>query len=192
MSFMKTSVARVAAAATASIIASSALSLAVPSVGVAATNCAKPAFPTSFWTYIFQVGAVMNKLNEVRSQNGLPQLDTNGSVPLATAAQWASQDSANRGFSPANHIDTLGRNITTRFLQCGVTQSPGRWEFGEINHYSHGSGNTADSSALKALDFWLNQSPPHRAKVLDPDFKMVATAYRVVGDRYHWTVTFSS
>lgn len=130
-------------------------------------------------------------INEYRTQHGVPPLQD--IRMLDRPAAWASNDSAIRGFSPSNHVDTLGRDIATRFAQCGVT---GYNKYAEIN-YERWGGDTR-ISARDAMTWWEN-SPPHNAILLDPTLTHMGTALAYNGEygkpaptnRVHWTITFT-
>ncbi|MBL1077437.1 hypothetical protein JK358_23825 [Nocardia sp. 2] len=123
---------------------------------------------------------VFDAINVMRAEAGLPAV-THSEV-LARPSEWASNDSADRGRAPADHIDTLGRGIQTRFTECGV---PAASAIAEINYYGT-SGNPTD-----AMNFWAN-SPTHKAIILDGGLTQVGvSAISQNGSRY-WTVTFAS
>ncbi|WP_067537384.1 CAP domain-containing protein [Nocardia crassostreae] len=123
---------------------------------------------------------VFDKINDVRAENGLSKVTH--SETLARPAEWASNDSAARGASPADHVDTLGRDIATRFTQCGVPSSS---KIAEINFYG------TNVEATDALNFWWN-SAGHKAIMLDGQLDQVGVAVIYEGDLRHWTVTFAN
>ncbi|WP_405182218.1 CAP domain-containing protein [Nocardia sp. NBC_01377] len=124
---------------------------------------------------------VFDQINRMRADAGLKAV-THSDV-MARPAEWASNDSAARGVSPADHVDTLGRDIKTRFGQCGVpTNAP---KIAEINFYGTGV-EPAD-----AMRFWAN-SPGHRAIILDGALNKVGVSVIYQGERRHWTVTFAA
>ncbi|AFU04368.1 CAP domain-containing protein [Nocardia brasiliensis] len=126
-------------------------------------------------------GVVLDQINKLRKDAGLAAV-THSEV-LARPAEWASNDSARRGSSPADHVDTLGRDIKTRFAQCGV---PGNApKIAEINFYGR------EVEPADAVRFWSN-SPGHRAIILDGKLDKVGVAVIYQGDRRHWTVTFAA
>lgn len=124
---------------------------------------------------------VFNAINKMRADAGLAAVTH--SDTLARPSEWASIDSAKRGFSPSNHIDTLGRNISTRFAQCGVPLLTSR--IAEINYYG------TNATPADAMKFWANSSG-HRAIILDSNLKKVGVSVIYEGNLRHWTVTFSS
>ncbi len=131
-------------------------------------------------------------INQYRAQNGLPALRV--SYSMQKIAYWASVDSAFRGVSPSNHIDTLGRAPRGRAVEC-AGYSSNAW-LGEINYWGEGGGvqgNTAGSAA-SALAWW-KQSPGHNALLLSRDVTTfgVGRAYMGVNaERQHWTVNFGT
>ncbi|MFD0000486.1 CAP domain-containing protein [Nocardia sp. NPDC127526] len=122
---------------------------------------------------------VLDTINVLRAENGVGAVTH--AETLARPAEWASTDSAQRGASPADHVDTLGRDIATRFAQCGV---PASSKIAEINFYGIGV------EAADAIDFWWN-SAGHKAIMLDGQLTRVGVAVIYEGDLRHWTVTFA-
>jgi uncharacterized protein YkwD len=129
-------------------------------------------------------------VNDLRADHALAPRTVNRD--LARAAAWATHDSALRGFSPSDHVDTLGRDITQRFGDCGVE---GYSQWAEINYYA--TGVEVSDSAVGALTWWMN-SPGHRALLLDPELTEMGIALGYIGEigqvqdwnRAHWTITF--
>lgn len=122
-----------------------------------------------------------NQINAYRATKGLPALRVDAT--LARPAAWASNDSAKRGTSPPNHIDTLGRDIPTRVRDCG---HPTFGWISEINYYGSGTGG----SAAAALAWW-KQSPGHNALLLDPKVKVFGIAKASGATNQHWTINFA-
>ncbi|MBH0780407.1 CAP domain-containing protein [Nocardia bovistercoris] len=123
---------------------------------------------------------VFEQINKMRADAGLKAVTH--TETMARPAEWASNDSAERGTSPADHVDTLGRDIKTRFAQCGVpTDAP---KIAEINFFG------TEVAPADAMRFWSN-SPGHRAIILDGDLTDVGVSVIYQGDRRHWTVTFA-
>ncbi|WP_054813681.1 CAP domain-containing protein [Nocardia arizonensis] len=123
---------------------------------------------------------VFDAINTMRADNGLAPL-THTDV-MARPAEWAGNDSAARGSSPADHVDTLGRDVKTRFAQCGVPSNAPK--IAEINFYG------TDVEPADAMKFWSN-SPGHRAIILDGALTDVGVSVIYQGNRRHWTVTFA-
>jgi len=127
-----------------------------------------------------------NMVNSYRAQNGLPALRVVST--LQRPASWASVDSALRGFSPANHVDTLGRNIPARVQQCtGYTGF-----ITEISYWGYGGGYYPTAEAALA---WWKQSPGHNALLLDSRATTFGVGRAYMGhnaERQHWTVNFGN
>lgn len=128
---------------------------------------------------------MFNDINAYRAANGLPALRL--SSGLARPTMWASLDSAQRGFSPSNHIDTRGMGPAQRAAFCsGYT---GR--IGEINDYGWGSQYAGSNTAALA---WWKQSPGHNALLLSRDYTTMHVSRAYIGVnaevRCHWTVSF--
>ncbi|GAA4094123.1 CAP domain-containing protein [Nonomuraea soli] len=165
------------------ILLTTALATATPAAAAATTNCSlgNPRTQILAQFHDSTERELERLINDFRQENGLTPLVAS-STALSRAAQWASNDSAAMGVSPSNHVDSLGRNITTRFTQCGVS---GFTKFAEINYYGWG-GSVPPSQALQ----WWMQSPGHRAVLVDPAWKSFGIGRAIKGDKVHWTVTF--
>lgn len=146
----------------------------------ATTNCTISADPVQHRRVVAvddEEFATMNLINAFRVKHGLPALRLTSW--LSRPAAWASNDSARRGFSPSNHIDSLGRDIPTRLQQCDYT---GYGRASEINYYGWGGRG----SGAAAVAWWKN-SPRHRAAMLDPRVTAIGIARASTG-KMHWTV----
>jgi uncharacterized protein YkwD len=124
-------------------------------------------------------------INAYRAQNGLPKLKV--STALARPTMWVSVDSALRGVSPSNHIDTRGMGIARRAEFC----SGYRGAIGEINYWGHG-GNAPTAEAAFA---WWKSSPGHNALMLSRDYSHFSVGRAYIGvnaERQHWTVMFGT
>lgn len=99
---------------------------------------------------------LLQLINEYRAANNLPALKQNSK--LNEAAQWFSQD-LNKT-QKLEHTDSLGRDLTTRLMNCGYVASG----FGE---------NIANASTAQgAFEQW-KKSPPHNEEMLDPNRKVI-------------------
>ncbi|MEU1205848.1 CAP domain-containing protein [Nocardia sp. NPDC005825] len=161
-------------------IAAGATVLALPATAQAApyTNCD---VDTPSLALRGEEPDVFNAINNLRAANGLKPV-THTTV-LSRPAEWASNDSANRGSSPSNHVDTLGRDIKTRFQQCGVPANTSR--IAEINYWGY------NVTPANAMNFW-EHSPTHRAIILDKNLTRVGVSVIYKDNHQHWTVTFAS
>lgn len=123
---------------------------------------------------------VLGQINQMRAEAGVQAVTHTDT--MARPAEWASNDSAQQGVSPANHVDSLGRDIKTRFGQCGVpTDAP---KIAEINFYG------TNVEPADAMRFWTN-SPGHHAIIVDGQLDQVGVAVIYEGNLRHWTVTFA-
>lgn len=163
--------------------------------GTAGTaSAASPAQPTSstcytvydrtLWISAIRLDAdeqeVLRLINSFRAQHGRPALKTDHK--LMTAAAWASNDSALRGFAPETHVDTLGRNVPTRVQNCGYT---GYGYTSEINYYGSGT----DMTPAAAVRWWTEVSKKgHREAVLDPRVTAVGIGVAEKDGRKFYTV----
>ena len=101
------------------------------------------------------VRRVIELSNAARSQNGLPPLQTQAN--LGNAAAWFAGDMAAYNYISANHIDRLGRDMTTRLVG-----------FGYSPYYTIAENIAWGQDSPEAVvNAWLN-SPPHRANLLNP------------------------
>lgn len=99
------------------------------------------------------VRRVIELSNAARSQNGLPPLQTQAN--LGSAAAWFAGDMAAYNYISANHIDRLGRDMTTRLVG-----------FGYSPYYTIAENIAWGQDSPEAVvNAWLN-SPPHRANLL--------------------------
>ncbi|MGN2639140.1 CAP domain-containing protein [Nocardia takedensis] len=170
---------RTATAAVAALAAGATLFVLPTASAAPYTNCD---VDTAALALRGEEGTVLDRINQLRAENGLAAVTHTDT--MARPAEWASNDSAARGVSPADHVDTLGRDIKTRFAQCGVPADAPK--IAEINFYGTGTvGGPED-----AMKFWSN-SPGHRAIILDGALTDVGVSVIYQGDRRHWTVTFA-
>jgi uncharacterized protein YkwD len=136
------------------------------------------------WTALFldsEEKGLLNQINAYRKANGRRDLSPNDVYNWPAA--WASNDSALRGFSPSNHIDSLGRDVPTRMNQCTAFRNE---HVGEINYWGQGGNFTTAAAALA----WWKQSPLHNALLLNPTFRSVGLAKATKDAKAHWTVVF--
>lgn len=185
------------AAALAAAIAGAVSLFSVPAAGAAPlTNCeivaGNGAKVDSLAVDLREEEVTMIELvDKFRKDNGLEPLIS--ARKLDRPAAWASTDSAVRGFSPSDHVDSLGRGIATRFDQCGASGYQGVFE---INYQRQG-GDTAVSAA-DAMKFWTN-SPVHRDILLVKGLTQIGIGLAYIGDyghpaptnRVHWTITLA-
>ncbi|MRH87949.1 hypothetical protein GFY24_10905 [Nocardia sp. SYP-A9097] len=123
---------------------------------------------------------VFDAINRLRADNGVGAV-THTEV-LSRPSAWTSNDSAERGYVPSDHLDSLGRNIGLRFRECGV---PAIAQIAEINY-----GGTNITPA-DAMEFWAN-SPAHRAIMLDGRLTRVGVSVVDLDNHQYWTVAFAS
>lgn len=119
----------------------------------------------------------LSLINSYRQQNNLGTLveDQN----LTNAACWLAADLEKNGFK---HTDSLGRNMSQRLTDFGVTGGS-RAE----NIFSTTSG----SSANYAFDAWKN-SPGHNANMLGAAYTRIGIGRANVSGKWYWTTDFAS
>jgi len=124
-------------------------------------------------------GSILDLINQQRAAQGLPPLNL---LPeLTQAARRHSRDMADNDFT--SHTGTDGTNAGERMEEAGYS-----WiVWGEIIGWGFGG----DAGSM--MDWWMNQSPSHRAVILDPQFQDVGIGYAVNPDStygHYWTVVF--
>ena len=133
--------------------------------------------------------SLFNMINTYRSQNGRAVLKE--SVDLARPAMWASLDDARRGIAPPDHIDSRGMGPAARAKFCGNYTGA---RIGEINYWGWGGGPlNNDGGKPEAAFKWWQNSKPHNALMLSPDFTTMSVARAYLGvnaEKAFWTVDF--
>ena len=115
--------------------------------------------------------ALLATINAHRQANGRAPLTLD--VTLTKAAAWMSADSARRGMSPSDHIDSLGRDIPSRLADCGYTSAS------KENVYWGQGVDVAGrdwASRDSAVRFWSVDPPAHNAAMLDPQMTAAGIA----------------
>lgn len=112
-----------------------------------------PAADSSFSSQVSE--AVLERMNDVRTEQGLPALE--GSSDLdAMSAGWSGQMAAS---SAATHNPSF----------IDQTLATGSTAMAENIAYSVGSQGSVEETADYFVDFWLN-SPSHNANIMNPEF----------------------
>lgn len=115
---------------------------------------------------------LLGLINDYRNQNLMSSLKLSSS--LSRAAVWMSSDINSTKF--LSHTDSLGRDISTRLENCGIS-----------NYSETGENISAKSSALSAFNAW-KQSPLYNAN-------MLKSAYQTIGvsrTKNYWVLNFST
>ncbi|HEX2052598.1 MAG TPA: CAP domain-containing protein [Actinomycetota bacterium] len=99
-------------------------------------------------------------INNYRSSRGLPPLMVSDSLTRASA--WFADDMATNNFTPADHVDSLGRGIKERIEDFGYT----------YNTYWGENIAWGFESASAAFTWWKNSSS-HNANMLNSNFKVI-------------------
>ncbi|MBP3633055.1 MAG: SafA/ExsA family spore coat assembly protein [Oscillospiraceae bacterium] len=115
---------------------------------------------------------VVNLVNEIRAQNGLPSLRHNWQ--LSRVARYKSQDMADKNYFSHNS-PTYGTPFQM-MKQFGIS-------------YRTAGENIAQGyrTAQAVVNAWMN-SPGHRANILNANYTQIGVGY--VADGYHWTQMF--
>lgn len=121
--------------------------------------------------------ALCHAINTFRAEHGRAPLKV--SVALVRASEWMSNDMArNDNF---DHTDTHGRDFATRLNAFGYTK-PTKGE-------NIAGGEPTGSATVTQ---WKN-SPPHRANMLNPKFKVMGVGRAHNADSmlgWYWTADF--
>lgn len=119
-------------------------------------------------------------INEYRAANGRPALSL--SADATRAAAWFSREMATLGRMPADHVDSVGRDIPTRLSECDV-------------RYTAWAENIAfgPSTASGIFELWRN-SPVHNTNMLRPEVSLagIARTYRPANDAWYWAADFTA
>ncbi len=126
-------------------------------------------------------GHLLILVNEYRQANQLAALAQ--STTLRRAAAWMSVDSAERGDSPGDHTDTLGRSTGLRLEDCGYAGFSGTWAYAENICCS---GTTVEGGA--SVFGWWQGSSGHNANMLDPRYQYVGVGRECLHGRCYWTL----
>jgi uncharacterized protein YkwD len=121
-------------------------------------------------------------INHERNLAGLPPLELD--VRLQIAARWMSDDMAAHENVPVDHVDSLGRTFDVR-----VTEEGG-YPYIHLGEVIAG-GFSSPEAVVQA---WMN-SPGHKARLLDPDYKHIGVGFTYALDaahRYYWTADLGS
>jgi uncharacterized protein YkwD len=118
--------------------------------------------------------SLFDLINEYREQQGLPAYIW--SQALVQAASWLSEDMLTVG--KLSHVDSLGRNVETRVMNCG-------YDFSVISENI--DSGTADAQSI--FNSWKH-SPAQNANLLSTQFKEVGIALSsgTSGNSHYWTM----
>ncbi|MCI0387964.1 MAG: CAP domain-containing protein [Acidobacteria bacterium] len=123
---------------------------------------------------------MLKLINEYRAQNGLSQLKT--SIVLTRSADWMTTDMATQ--NRFNHIDSLGRDPSTRMGAFGY------------NYTSYRGENLAAgfNDAARTFEQW-KKSPTHNEVMLYPEYKVIGISRLNIATsqyKWYWTTDFGS
>jgi uncharacterized protein YkwD len=120
---------------------------------------------------------MFDQINAYRQQQGVPPLLW--SSVLKKAATWMSNDMLTN--EKLNHIDSLGRDITTRLTDCGY---PSPASLGE-------NIDNGTSSASAVLTSWKH-APPYNANLLNSNFTQAGIALATgSATQSYWTINLA-
>jgi len=112
-------------------------------------------------------------INNERNLVGLPSLELD--VRLETAARWMSEDMAAVNEVPSDHIDSLGRTFDVRISEESA------YPYIHLGEVIAGGF----SSPREVVNAWMN-SPGHKARLLDEDYKHIGIGYSYNSNTDHW------
>lgn len=151
------------------------IGLDVPAGGAQTGTCPVSAADQTIDTEEFNLVVL---INQYRHDNGLKALTMHPDV--TRAASWFSRDMASMNYFPANHVDSLGRDIPTRIAACGAVYN--NWA---ENIYAFNSGLATDT-----FTGWKN-SPVHNTNMLSPNVSSagIARAFDAASTYgWYWTL----
>ena len=109
---------------------------------------------------------VIRNINEIRAQNGLAPV--RGNRALARSADYHSRDMLRANFFA--HASSNGQSFAQRVESFRPSD-----RIGETLAYVPTA--SPDRSARRIVDMWMN-SPPHRASLLNPEFRRIGVSRR--------------
>jgi uncharacterized protein YkwD len=153
------------------------LPISLPDLSRATSNCTVSATDAAVDG---EESQLLSLLNAYRAQNGLAALSSFAILNQSSA--WLSADSIKRGFTPSDHIDSLGRWIPQRVQDCGFKN------YREIRENDYqGYGDASATGAQGAFNWWKG-SPEHNAAMLASDVTLVGVGRACSGNVCSWTL----
>ncbi len=120
-------------------------------------------------------------INQYRAQHGRGPLSF--SPDVTRAAAWFSRNMADTNTFPADHRDTLGRDVGTRLTECDV-----RWS----RYAENIAAGPPDAQSI--FNLWKD-SPSHNTNMLDPNVTLAGIA-RAYGPNtqygWYWTLDLTA
>lgn len=155
--------------------------LAIPTLALAAAatvRAAPPARPLADDS-VALAEVMLTRLNEARHDSGLPPYKVN---PILTAIAFGhAQEIATK--TNYSHTGLDGRKPKDRALGAGYGAGRERVRIGE---------NFVARQHLDDGFQWLMEDPPHRANMLDPDFREVGVGAAATSYGYVWVIDLGS
>jgi hypothetical protein len=122
-----------------------------------------------------QATALIERVNQARQQAGLAPYAVNAT--LARAAQGHAEEIAE--FSHYSHTGRDGRKAADRVRDAGYAAGREGLRVGE---------NFVGRDSVDEGFGWLMSDPPHRANILDPDFREIGVGVGKVSYGYVWVM----
>lgn len=122
-----------------------------------------------------QAGAMLERVNQARQSAGLAPYVVNAA--LAQAAQGHAEEIAE--FAHYSHTSRDGRKAKDRVLQAGYAAGREGLRVGE---------NFVGRSNIDDAFGWLMGDPPHRANILDPNYREIGVGVGKISYGYIWVM----
>ena len=122
-----------------------------------------------------QASAMLERVNQARQQAGLAPYAVNPA--LAQAAQGHAEEIAE--FAHYSHTSRDGRKAKDRVLQAGYAAGREGLRVGE---------NFVGRSNIDDAFGWLMSDPPHRANIVDPDYREIGVGVGKISYGYIWVM----
>lgn len=140
------------------------LGLALAAPGMAAADCPHAGDVATTLSPGDRRAALLCAIDDVRASNGLAPVTE--SADLTAAAQHHAADMVARGFFA--HVTPDGATVIERVRATKYLDGASTWALGEAIAWAQDPLDTADA----LMTAWMN-SPPHRAIILDGEYREV-------------------
>lgn len=121
----------------------------------------------------------LSLINSYRQQNGAGTLVEDQS--LTNAACWFAADMGAKNYFPSDHVDSLGRGMSQRLTDFGISGSRAE----NIFYTTQGSG------ASFAFDAWKNSSG-HNTNMLNSIYTRIGIGRASYNGKWYWVTDFAN
>lgn len=143
---------------------------ATPTATPSATLTPGPSLDQEEWDFL-------RIINEHRASIGRQPLKA--SFNLTRAAEWMSQDMADRNVLPADHVDSLGRSAQQRMSAFGFNGAGGE-----------NIAKTSGPAGQDAFDAWLASTQGHKEEMEKASRVAIGIARAKGPSHWYWTADF--